>query len=129
MFAPTVVLKGDFVGVNTVERRVMMMRLDAYAGEFSEAHAEWVNNVWVFRPESFADFVVDVPVPETLIVLGTELVSPSLYSDDVWERFYAAHWLCEQYLKMGGGGYVDIDWDIEGLPEPVDDGLPDGTVY
>jgi len=105
------------------------MKIDAYAGEYSEAHAEWVDGVWVLRPEAFADFAVDIPVPKSLTVLGTEVVSPDLYSDDVRERFYAAHWLCEKYLKMGVGDGADIDWDIEGDPEPVDDGLGDDVVY
>lgn len=102
------------------------MRIDGYTDRH-EAHAEWVNdNVWVMSPEAFATFTTIVPVPEALIELGTLLVRPDLYSDDVWERFYAARWLVENYLRLLDEPNVEIDWDFTDCPETLEDELVDG---
>ena len=101
------------------------MRLDGYTDTL-EAHAEWSNNVWVMSPEAFATFATIISVPEARIVLGTLLVRTDLYSDDKDERFYAAEWLIENYLRLLDGADVDIEWDITDGPEPEPDEFVDG---
>lgn len=93
------------------------MKIDGYT-DLREAHAQWANNVWVMAPESFATYTTRVSVPEVITVLGTLHVRPDLYSDDVWERFYAARWLVEEYLRLLDGDDADIEWDVTDGPEP-----------
>ena len=106
------------------------MQLIAYT-DFDEYHAtEFAEGNWIMAPQELAEYALDTNLPESLIVLGTLIVHPSLTSADPSERFYAAHWFIESFIRSLYSEVVSIDWDVYGYDAPVDDeALPADLVF
>ena len=106
------------------------MKLIAYtdAGEF---HAtEFADGNWIMAPEELARFALDTPLPKELVVLGTLVVQPNLASADPQERFEAAYWYIDTYIRSLPLKHQDTDWDVYGYDAPVDDeALPADLVF